>query len=149
MLKKFVMTMLGLCVVAGWPPIAGAEQSSEFGDYVVHYNALTTDTLEARVAQHYGIRRSPNRVLLNVSVLRKLMGTTGQPVTARVQAHATNLNSQLQRIHMRQISDRGAIYYLGDLTVNNGDTLNFTIQVTPDPRQPAHTIEFQQQFFTN
>lgn len=128
---------------------AMADQSKDVGEYVIHYNALTTDTLQADVARRYGLRRSPNRVLLNISVLRKVMGTTGQPVHARVTAHAKNLNNQLQRVHMREVGDRGAIYYLGDITVNNGDNITFEINVSPDVRGPAYTISFQQQFFTS
>lgn len=149
MWHKIAFLLSAFLLTLGLPGIATAEQSKDVGDYVIHYNALSTDTLAPMVARRYGIRRSPNRVLLNVTVLRKVMGTTGQPVHARVTAHATNLNNQLQRIHMREVGDHGAIYYLGDLTVNNGDTLNFTVKVSPDVRREGHSIEFQQQFFTN
>lgn len=149
MWKKTALLFSSLTFLFAWPFISQAEQSSHFGDYVVHYNALSTDTLQPTIARRYGIRRSPNRVLLNVSVLRKVMGTTGEPVPAVVNAHVTNMNNQLLNLRMRRINERGAIYYLGDLTVNNGDTLTFTINVAPDVRQPPHTVTFQQQFFTN
>ena len=51
-------------------PWAAAEQSQTFGDYEIHYNALTTDQLSPEVAKAYGIVRSGSRAMLNVSVLR-------------------------------------------------------------------------------
>ena len=67
-----------------------AEQSKTFGDYTIHYVAFTTDMLSPEVARLYKIRRSKNRAILNISVLKKVMGTTGQPVKAQVEATATN-----------------------------------------------------------
>ena len=47
------------------------ENSQSFGNLEVHYNALRTDELTPDVARAYGIERSGNRVLLNVSLLAK------------------------------------------------------------------------------
>ncbi|MYF70586.1 MAG: DUF4426 domain-containing protein, partial [Proteobacteria bacterium] len=52
----------------------------EFGDYTLHFNALTTDQLPAEVAQRHGIVRSGNRAMLHVSILRKREGAVGEPV---------------------------------------------------------------------
>ena len=46
-LAKFVL----MVVIAGFNVDSFAEQSSSFGDYVVHYNALTTDQIEPSVAR--------------------------------------------------------------------------------------------------
>ena len=90
------------------PLTSPAEQSQTFGDYTIHYNAFTTDILEPSVARIYKIPRSKNRVLLNISVLKKVMGTTGQPVTAKIQATATNLSAQVKTLEMREI--RGSCF---------------------------------------
>ena len=131
-----------------WPFQATAEQSIAFDDFTVHYNAITTDILQPSVAKAFGITRSKNRVLLNVSVLKKVMGTTGEPVSATVTARATNLNNQLKNIDMRKAGDSGGIYYLGEVSVGNGELLYFHIDVTPEGSEKTHVIEFQQQFFT-
>ncbi len=148
-MPKNVSSLLLLLTCFGlWPLAAGAEQSATVGDYVVHYNALTTDMLQPEVARHYGITRSKSQALLNVSVQKKVMGTTGKPVTASVEAHATNLNNQLKNIAMREVEDQGAIYYLGTVRVDHGETLNFSIDVTPEGKGQPLTVEFQQRFFT-
>ncbi len=130
-----------------WP--ASAEQSQEFGNYVVHYNALVTDLLPAETARAYGITRSRNRAILNLTVLKKVMETSGQPVPAQVSATATNLNGQLRNIPVREIRDGNAIYYIGEFGIADQETLDFTAEVHPDGAPQAYTIHFRQNFFTN
>tara|TARA_R110002096_G_scaffold17266_17_gene59825 strand:- start:5189 stop:5638 length:450 start_codon:yes stop_codon:yes gene_type:complete len=127
---------------------AVAERSESFGNYEVHYNALTTDLIDPSVARAYGIIRSKNRALINVAVLRRVMGVATQPVTARVKARAVNLNSQLKSVDMRELNDAGAIYYIGEMPVDHNETLEFTIEVTPEGEASAHTTSFKQQFYT-
>ena len=74
-----------------------AEQSKTFGEYTIHYVAFTTDLLSPEVARLYKIRRSKNRAILNISVLKKVMETTGQPVKAQVEATATNLTQAVKK----------------------------------------------------
>ncbi|MEX2524746.1 MAG: DUF4426 domain-containing protein, partial [Gammaproteobacteria bacterium] len=121
-----------LCLAMGILPLTlKAEQSRDFGDYTVHYSAFTTDILSPEVAGSYGIRRSSNRILLNISVLKKVMGTSAQPVRAAVKATATNLSSQLREVEMRELNEHGAIYYIGELKVEHGETLTFDLAITP------------------
>jgi hypothetical protein len=127
---------------------AVAERSESFGDYEVHYNALTTDLIDPSVARAYGIIRSKNRVLINVAVLRRVMGMATKPAKATVKAQAVNLNSQLKSVDMRELNDAGAIYYIGELPVDHNETLEFKIEVTPEGESSTHTTSFKQQFYT-
>ena len=149
MFQKLSRMLAVVAVTMTLPFQAVAEQSVTFDDFRVHFNALTTDILQPGVARAYGITRSKSRVLLNVSVLKKVMGTTGEPVSAKVTARATNLNNQLKSIEMRKAGDRGGIYYLGEVSVDNGEILHFHIEVTPEGSDETRVIEFQQQFFTS
>ena len=128
---------------------AGAEQFMSFGNYTIHYSAFTTDILTPEVAKAYGIQRSKNRALLNVSVLKKVMGTTGQPVRARIKGTATNLNAQLRELSLRELNEHGAIYYIAQTSVDDGETLKYELSVTPEGESEPYTFSFQQQFFTD
>lgn len=130
------------------PFVAGAEQAKIFGDYTIHYSAFTTDILTPEVAKAYRIQRSKNRALLNISVLKKVMGTTGQPVKAAVQASATNLSAQLRELEVRELNEHGAIYYIAETPVNNEETLKYILNVTPEGEPQAFAFSFDQQFFT-
>lgn len=151
MRKRFAplgLAALGLALLAA-PPFAAAEQSVDVGKHAIHYNAFTTDMLQPEMARQYDITRSPSRALITVSVLEKVMDTTGRPVPAKVQASATNLNNQLQTIPMREVDDAGAIYYLGTVSVSHEETLRFTVRVRPQGAEQTYTVRFRKQFYTH
>ena len=125
------------------------ETSRDMGDYVVHFNALSTDQLTVEIAKAYGIVRSPNRGMLNISIIKKAPGTTGNSVAGTVTASASNLTGQLKQINVREIREGDAIYYIGEVTVANEETLNFSAEVTPADGDETFAVEFRKQFFTN
>ena len=63
------------------PPEAS---SKDFGDYVIHFNAISTELLQPDVARAYSITRSRNRAMLNVSIIRKVEGTLGVSVAGTI-----------------------------------------------------------------
>lgn len=122
---------------------------TEFGDFVVHYNAQATEMLPPEVARAYGIQRSANRAIVTVSVLRKAEGTIGQPVAAAITIDASNLTGQLKTVETREIQESGAIYYIGEIGVANRETLIFDITVRPEGETKSFRIKFRQQFYTS
>lgn len=129
--------------------LRGTESSRDFGDFVVHFNALTTDQLTPQIAGQYGIVRSENRAMLNVSILEKGEDGMTTPVPGSVSATAINLTGQLKNLAMREITEGTAIYYIGETTVNDGETLIFTVDVTPINDPSRYTVRFMKQFFTD
>ena len=126
-----------------------AQQSQDFGDFVVHYNALTTNFITPEVAKAYAIKRSSSRVLLNITLLKKVMNNPGTPVKAKVKASGTNLTGQRREIAIREIKDaEGAIYYIGEFQVHNLETYKFTVEVLPAGEEEPLMVKFQQQFYT-
>jgi hypothetical protein len=124
-----------------------AETFREFQNYEVHFNALRTDTLPAEVAKSYGIQRSGNRVMLNVTVLRK----TGEqqprhPVESAVNVDAYNLTGQLKGMEMRRISEGEAIYYIGEANISGNEILVFDITVTPTGENTPLNVKFKREF---
>ena len=125
---------------------AFAENSKVIGDYVVHFNALPTESLPPSVASAYKIKRSKNRGLLNISVLKK--GGNFEGAEAEIKVSATNLTGQLRKIDLRKITEQNAIYYIGVFSVSDRETLDFDIRVkTADGK--TDNIKLRQQFFTN
>lgn len=147
-MKKTLLVLTSLLALVALPAIAVAQQSREFNDYVVHYNALRTDLLPPQVAQGYGIKRSSNRALLNITVMKKNDGEE-TPVAASLNVNATNLTGQRRELEMREIRDgEGAIYYVGELPVHNLETYKFKVEVVPQGESEALLVEFSQQFYT-
>jgi hypothetical protein len=147
-MKRRICALLLICALAA-PALAIAQQSQDFGDYVVHYNALNTNMLPPQVAQAYGITRSPSRALLNVTVLKKVMNNPGTPVDASITANAVNLTGQMRELKMREIRDpEGAIYYVAELPVHNLETYQFTIELAVEGEPEPLVVRFRQQFYT-
>ncbi len=139
--------LLGLLLAAA-PVLGQAENSKDFGEYVVHFNALSTDMLSPQVAREYRITRSKNRGMINITVLRKVLGSPGQPVHAFTQVAAINLAGQGRKIHMREVREGNAIYYIGEFRVTNEETLKFDVNLRPQGSQEQLQVEFSQDFYT-
>lgn len=143
---KTIIKLVIFTFAFGFFSIASAENSKAVGNYIVHFNALPTESLPASVARAYGITRSKNRGLLNVSVLKKGAGFEG--VEAEIEANATNLTGQLRAIDLRKIDEQNAVYYISEFSVSDRETLDFLIKVkTAD--NAVGEIQFRQQFFSN
>lgn len=129
--------------------LPGTESFKDFGDYVVHFNALGTDQLTPEVARNYEIVRSRNRAMLSVSILRKEDGSMGTPVKGSVSASAINLTGQLKNIAVQEIEEQNAVYYIGETGITDGETLIFTVDVTPLNEPSRFTVRFKKQFFVD
>jgi len=125
-----------------------AENSKEFGDYVVHYNAFRSDTISPEVAKQYGLARANNRVLINIAVLKKVMNTTGKPTSSKVTGHASNLTGQLKKLEFNEITEGNAIYYLAETKISDGEFLKFDLKIIPDGETKAARVRFDKRFFT-
>ena len=130
------------------PPQAqpAAASSADIGDHVVHFSAQSTDHLPPEVARAYGIVRSQNRAMLNVSVLEE---GTSTAVTADVTVRTVNLAGQLKNVTMRKVQEQEAIYYIGETGIANRETLIFNISITPEGATDASEVKFTREFYTN
>ncbi|GAB2671075.1 DUF4426 domain-containing protein [Arenimonas aestuarii] len=125
--------------------LPASANSMRVGDLRVYYNALPTTQLTPEVARQYGITRSANRALLNVSVRRGEPGAD-VAVPAQVLAVATNLAGQRNGVKMREVRDGEALYYLGEAPINGQDTLTFEIEIIVQGQAPMSAV-FRQEFF--
>jgi len=146
-MKKPLKLLLLLAALSALP--AAAQQAQQFDDYTVHYAALNSSLIAPEVARVYGIKRSNSRALINVSVLKNTGGELPTAVKAAVTATGRNLTGQTRSIEMREIIEGGeAIYYIGEMTVRNMETFDFTLEVTPEGLSTPFEVKFRQQFYT-
>lgn len=143
-----VLTYLAILATLVISLQAQAESSKEFGDYTIHYTAFRSDTLEPEVAKTYDLTRRNNRVIVNIAVLKKVMGTTGTPTAAKVEGHASNLTGQLKQLDFREIKEGTAIYYLAETKISDGEFLKFELKVTPEGETEPARLRFDKRFFT-
>ena len=147
MMKILLKTLILLAALTSVAAIA--QQAQDFGDYTVHYNALNSSMITPEVAKTYGIRRSDSRALINISVLKNAKNQSTTSVKAVVTASGRNLTGQTRDIDMREINEGDdAIYYIGELSVRNMETFDFTVMVTPAGQDKPFKVRFRQQFYT-
>ncbi len=144
-MKKIIQLTI-ISLLLSFQSTAFAESSKTIGNFIVHYNAISTESLPPTVARAYGITRSKNKGLLNISVLKKGAGFQG--VEAKIDVSATNLTGQLRDIQLRKIVEQNAIYYISVFSVANRETLDFSIKVITEDNQTGN-IKLRQQFFAN
>ena len=120
-----------------------------FGDYEVHYNAVRTDLLTPEVARAYGIERSTNRVLLNVSLLKKSEDGRTAPVDGKVSATAHNLNGQVKDLELRRITEGDSVYFIGEVGITGNEILVFNMSATPATASDVLKVQFKREFFAD
>ena len=145
----------GLVALAG----CGSPQSSQprpappsepthqvFGDFEVHFNAVRTDELTPEVARAYGIERSANRVMLNVSMLRREPDGRTTPVDGTVNATARNLSGQLKDLTMRRITEGESVYFIGEVGISVTEILVFDIEAAPFNAPGKYQVQLTREF---
>ncbi len=152
--KKALYSIVAILVLSLTSYAMAGELRTDDG-YVIYYNALDTTMIPKEVARAYGIVRSKNRAMLNVSVRKGGKGSLlkTKAVLAKVTAHAANLTGQLKNLKMRRIeegnADQRAIYYIAVFSITNEEMWNFTINVEPENKAKVQEIKFRQQFFVD
>lgn len=138
--------VLGLLFSLALAMPALAENSTRAGDITVHHNAVPTTSLTPDVARQYGITRSANRALVNISVRQGEPGAD-RAVQAKVKLVATNLNGQRLDLQAREVREGDAVYYLAEARITGNDTLVFELEVTPEGATAPIKASFRQEFF--
>jgi hypothetical protein len=128
---------------------AYSENSLNFGDYVVHFNAFRSDNLTPEVAKAYQLTRRNNRMIVNITVQKRAADGTTTPAKARVTGFASNLTGQVKTLNFKEVYDGDAIYYLAEDQVAHEEMLKFEIKVSPEGANVTGNVKFKQQFFTD
>lgn len=132
------------------PAQNSGESFTVAGDYEMHYNAVRTDQLGADIARAYGIERSKNKVLLNISVLHKGAGNTPTtPSDADIAVVARNLNGQIKDVQLRRVAETSATYYIAEVSFSGAETLVFEIKAMPSGSATPIQATFTREFFAN
>ena len=114
----------------------------KFGKWEVHYVLVPTTFIKPAIAEQYGITRSRDLAMLNVSVLDE----TQQPTPVTISGHATNLLGQQQTLAFANVLEGSAVYYLATVKHTHQEVLRFEVRITP-PGDTEKTLRFQQKVY--
>lgn len=146
---KTLLCGLLLTLSGSLPFNSFAEKSINFGDYTVHFNAFRSDSLTPEIAKAYSLTRRNNRMVVNITVLKRVAESKTLPTKANVTGFASNLTGQVKNLEFREIHDGDAIYYLAQAQISNRETLKFDIKAVPEGETISAKVKFKQQFFTD
>lgn len=119
---------------------AHAQQAETFDNYAVHYNAIPTGSLNAEIAESYGILRSRSKALVMITVLQD-----GQPVTASVDIGVRNdREEQLREVPAQRVREDDWVSYIGTFAFESGESLNFDLTINPHGEGGPYTVRFRQ-----
>lgn len=141
MLTRILSSILLVACTA----VAGATEK-QFGEYTIHYSAFKSDFLSSPMAKAYGITRSKNRAVLNITVTKSGEKGLPQPIEADISSKVFNVYQQTKAVNLRKIVDQGSIYYIAEFPVANEEIVNFEVAASQD-KNPIGKVTFQQQFF--
>lgn len=133
--------LVALIAAAIWQPLS-AEQLKRIGGYEGHYSLVPTTFLTPEIAAGYGITRSRDRALLNISIIDPDNG----PVRATVSGTVKDLLGNVRELAFEEVVEGEAVYYLATVRHGEEEVLRFTIDVrTPDGA--SHRMAFQQKTY--
>ncbi len=125
--------------------ISLAENAKEYNEHIVYYNAFPTDSLPPEMTKQYGLKRSKNYALVNISVMKK---GAGIPIGVKsdVNGELKNLMGQTRKLDFKEIKEGKAVYYIAQVGVQSHEPVNFTIHIKPEHGQEKYTIKFSKKF---
>ncbi|MCB1554557.1 MAG: DUF4426 domain-containing protein [Xanthomonadales bacterium] len=139
---RLILALLTLGCASG----ASAERMVTAGEFVIHFNAVSSLDIPPEVARERQITRSAQRALVNIAV-RRLHGDGDVAVRARVEGMARNDVGQTQTLWFREVTEGDAIYYLADPRVELEAPIRFEIDVQPADSARTTPVRFSQTFF--
>lgn len=143
LLVRMLGTALLLALLVG--PARG-ERLVTAGEFVIHFNAVSSLDIPPEVARQRQITRSAQRALVNIAVRRKTEAGD-VAVRARVEGVVRNDVGQTQTLWFREVDEAEAIYYLADPRIELESALRFDIEVQPEGSERTTPVRFDQTFF--
>lgn len=145
--RKYELAILIALVLLLTANLAAAEQFVEDKQYIVHYSAFNSTLVKPEIAKAYGLTRSRQRGLVNISVQRKMPEGMPKAITAQLKGYTGQLGGSEIPLKFKLITEGDAVYYLAEFRTGNGDKLNFDITVQTHLDHAPIKIDFSQAFF--
>ncbi len=125
--------------------LAQAENAKEYNEHIIYYNAFPSDSLPAQMTKQYGLKRSKNYAMINISVMKKGAGVP-IGVKSKVTGYLKNLMGQKRKLEFREIKEGQAVYYIAQIGVQSREQVSFSIDIVPQDSKEKYDIQFNKKF---
>ncbi len=119
-----------------------AEIKKTLGSWDVHYIAFNSTFLTPEVARAYGIVRSDNNTLINISVLDRY---TQAAQKVEISGFARNLLGTTMPLEFKEVVEGEAIYYLATLTTRDEEHFRFVLDIKQG--RVEQQLKFEQKIY--
>lgn len=137
LLAPLLMTglLLAGCGGGGSVPVA-AQPSTDpgfvsAGLYEMRYGIVPARDLPREVATAYGIQRSPGRVVVSVSVLRRMPDAPPRAVQATVTGKQRSLLGDTKPLDFREVPDDTSTSYIAEFEASDREPVVIELQASP------------------
>lgn len=118
----------------------------DYRDYIVYYSVFNSDFLSPEMARAYKITRSHERILLNISVLKKNDDGSTSPVKAEVSGSANDL-IHTRFINFKTIEEKNAVYQIGEYKTHGHTRHIFDLDIKPENYHDTLKLRFNHEVY--
>jgi hypothetical protein len=128
-------------------PQAPNAQNNVFhvGEYAVYLNTNYTRDISNDIAIKYGIEKSENRIMLNVSILNN---ESKKSVEGAITINVTNLLGQKKAVKEMKVVENDSVSYAFFSDISNQETLIYNLIISPEHKY-SKKIQYINKFFIN
>jgi hypothetical protein len=149
--KHLLVAFNQLLLLALFSSTISAQENTfvEADGYRVFYSIFNSTFIKPEIAQAAGLVRDKKRTLLNLVVTKIDVDGQSLGVPATIDARASNLMQQQQRLKFTEIKEPGTVYYLAPIRHSQEEVFNFSIDVTPIGATKPITIKFSKKLWVD
>lgn len=140
----FSLILLSLFTTLAQADEQAGAQYKVLGPWEVHYIAFPSTFIQPSIAKNYDLDRSPNKGIINISVLKN-SDKTAQ--TATLTGTARNLLGNKKQLEFKEVVEGDAIYYLAQIDYSNEEIYRFDIEINQNGK--VQTLKFRQKFYVD
>lgn len=124
-----------------------ASLAAESGEIVVddvriYYSAFPSRLIPPSVAAAHDLTRAEDLMMINISIKHG-----DQPVEADISGDVTNILGQGRAIRFIPIVENDALYYLGEVIVDEKDWLRIDLTIDSDSMSKPYELQFERHFY--
>ena len=133
----WLMAAIGLCATL---PAKSGEIILD--DVQIYYSAFPSRLIPPGVAAAHDLTRAENLMMINISIKQG-----DQPIEADISGDVTNILGQARTIRFVPIVEQDALYYLGEVIVDEKDWLRFDLTIDSDSMSEPYELQFERRFY--
>lgn len=111
-------------------------------DVRIYYSAFPSRLIPPSVAAAHDLTRAEDLMMINISIKHG-----DQPVEADISGDVTNILGQGRAIRFIPIVENDALYYLGEVIVDEKDWLRIDLTIDSDSMSKPYELQFERHFY--